>query len=154
MNPKAMTLKANKQLLLPAFVILGSLCLFLAGSKSGSQINEQSQAGIQNGMLVIPVQLERDGYGLAMIDTVNETLLVYQLSSRGSAHNRLKLLAARSFKYDRMLQQYNTAEPKPQQVKMLLENMGQQQIEIDEDDMQDPNFILKTAEPINTEIEK
>jgi hypothetical protein len=39
----------------------------------------------------------------------------------GPAHNRLKLFAARSWQYDRLLKQYNTAEPKPEQVKMLLE---------------------------------
>ncbi len=40
----------------------------------------------------------------------------------------MKLLAARSWRYDRQLEQYNTAEPKPEQIKALLEKLGQQQI--------------------------
>ena len=75
--------------------------------------------------MVVPVQLERDVYGIAMVDTVGQTIWIYQLSNRGPVYNRLKLLAARSWKYDKLLEQYNTAEPKPEQVKALLQNLGQ-----------------------------
>ncbi|HEW79161.1 MAG TPA: hypothetical protein ENH34_04245 [Phycisphaerales bacterium] len=86
----------------------------------------EPQAGTENGILVIPVQIERDSYGLAMVDTAGQTIWIYEINSRGSAHNRLRLLAARSWRYDRLLQQYNTAEPKPEQVKMLLKDLGRQ----------------------------
>jgi hypothetical protein len=61
-----------------------------------------------------------------MVDTVGQTLWIYELNSRGPAYNRLKLFAARSWQYDRRLKQYNTAEPKPEQVRMLLEDLGEQ----------------------------
>ena len=83
------------------------------------------QAGSESGILVVPVQIERDSYGIAMIDTVGQNLWIYEINSRGPAHSRLKLLAARSWRYDKLLQQYNTAEPKPEQVKSLLENLQQ-----------------------------
>jgi len=59
-----------------------------------------------------------------MVDTVAQTMWIYRLSSRGSKQKRLELLAARRWKYDRFLEQYNTTEPKPQQVKEILEEFG------------------------------
>jgi len=35
------------------------------------------------------------------------------------------LLAARSWKYDRLLEEYNASEPRPKQVKLLLEKLMQ-----------------------------
>lgn len=140
----------ERRWLLPAFIILGVLCLFFIGSKLGSPANAQAelQTGSESGILVIPVQIARDSYGLAMVDTVGQTLWIYELNSRGPAHNRLKLLAARSWRYDRLLQQYNTAEPKPEQVKMLLENLRQQQEKQRKKKQQDSDVsILEIAEP-------
>ena len=145
-----MRTRTERRWLLPAFIVLGVLCLFFIGSKLGSPANAQVQlrTGMEGGILVIPVQVERDSYGIAMVDTVGQTLWIYELNSRGPAHNRLKLLAARSWRYDRLLQQYNTAEPKPEQVKMLLENLGQPQKERNKEKQQDSNTnILEIAEP-------
>ncbi|MHC4571101.1 MAG: hypothetical protein ACYS0C_03355 [Planctomycetota bacterium] len=107
---------------------MSALFLFFIGSKPGSPANAQAelQTGTESGILVIPVQLKRDSYGLAMVDTVGQTLWIYELNSRGPVHNRLRLLAARSWRYDKRLQQYNTAEPKPEQVKRLLEDLTEQ----------------------------
>ena len=136
-----MTSGTERRWLLSVFIILGALCLFFIANRSGSSANAQvePQAGTENGILVIPVQIERDSYGLAMVDTAGQTIWIYEINSRGSAHNRLRLLAARSWRYDRLLQQYNTAEPKPEQVKMLLKDLGRQQ---------DSNInILERAKP-------
>jgi len=113
----------ERRLVLPMFVVLGMLALFFVGSKSGSpaSANAEPQTSSKNEILVVPIQIEREKHGLAMVDMVNQTLWIYELNSIGPAHNRLRLLAARSWKYDRLLKQYNTSEPKPEQVKMLLE---------------------------------
>ena len=135
---------------MPAFIVLGVLCLFFIGSELGLPVNAQAepQTGTEGGILVIPVQIERDSYGLVMVDTVGQTLWVYELSSRRPTHNRLRLLAARSWRYDRLLQQYNTAEPGPEQVKMLLENLGQQREERNKEKQRDSDInILEIAEP-------
>jgi len=145
----------EKRWLLPAFIVLGVLCLFFIGSKLGSPANAQIelQTSTEGGILVIPVQVERDSYGLAMVDTVSQTLWIYELNNRGPAHNRLRLLAARSWRYDRLLQQYNTAEPKPEQVKMLLESLGQQQKKRNNEKQQDSNInILEIAKPNNRDF--
>ena len=144
----------ERQWLLPA-IILGLVCLFLIGSKLSSPTNARAelQTSTEGGILVIPVQIERDSYGLAMVDTDGQTLWIYEINSHGPAHNRLRLLAARSWQYDRLLQQYNTAEPKPEQVKMLLENLGQWQKKRNKEKQQDSNkSILEIAQPDNNDL--
>ncbi len=79
--------------------------------------------------MVVPIQLDRDSYGLAMVDTNSQTLWIYELDRRAAVHESLRLVAARSWRYDRLLQQYNTAEPKPDQVRLLLQNLIRQQKE-------------------------
>jgi hypothetical protein len=113
----------EKRWLLLTFIVLGVLALFFVGSKLGSPASAEAelQTGSNSEILVVPIQIEREKYGLAMVDTVGQTLWIYELNSIGPAHNRLRLLAARSWQYDRLLKQYNTAEPKPEQVRMLLE---------------------------------
>ncbi|MDD5064558.1 MAG: hypothetical protein PHQ35_07370 [Phycisphaerae bacterium] len=115
--------RIEKKWALPTFIVLGVLALFFTSSKLGSPANAQAelQAGSNSEIMVVPIQLERDKYGLAMVDTVGQTLWIYELNSMGPAHNRLRLLAARSWQHDKLLKQYNTAEPKPEQVRMLLE---------------------------------
>ncbi len=117
----------RRWLLTVAIVAVAVFLLFAIGGPSNPVNAEtQFQAGLDANILVIPVQLERDNYGLAMIDTAEQTLWIYEINNRGPAHNRLRLLAARSWKYDRLLHQYNTADPKPKQVKLLLEQLSQQ----------------------------
>jgi hypothetical protein len=119
----------QKRWLPPALIIMSALCLYFAGSRLGSPVSAraQMQTGIESGILVIPVQIKRDSYGLAMVDTIGQTLWIYELNSRGPAHSRLSLFAARSYRYDKMLEQYNTAEPKPEDVKIILDKLGQRQ---------------------------
>jgi len=140
----------ERRWLLSAFIILGVLCIFFIGSKLGSPTSAQAelQTGTEGGILVIPVQIERDSYGLAMVDTASQTLWLYEINSRGPAHSRLRLLAARSWRYDRLLQQYNTSEPKPEQVKMLLEDLGRQMKEQSKEKQRDLDInVLEIVEP-------
>jgi hypothetical protein len=57
-------------------------------------------------------------------------------------------LAARSWRYDRLLQQFNTAEPKPEQVKILLESLGGQIKEPSKEKRRDSDInVFETTEP-------
>jgi hypothetical protein len=77
-------------------------------------------------------------------------LWIYEPNCRGCTNSRLKLLKARSWRYDRLPQQHNTAEPKPEQVKMLLENLGQLQKTPNKKEQQDSDIgIREMAEPYN-----
>ena len=71
-----------------------------------------------NNITAFPVQLGKDSYGIAMIDNISEHIWIYEINRSG---NRLKLLAARSWQYDRSLDQFNTSDPTPEQVRKLLE---------------------------------
>ena len=140
---------SNKSWYLPAFIGLAVAALLLIGTRvsSPSAATAQPQMSPDSGIMVVPVQLERDVCGIAMVDTVGQTIWIYQLSNRGPVYNRLKLLAARSWKYDKLLEQYNTAEPKPEQVKALLQNLGQQPVGQPEETEVKPNeTILKEAD--------
>lgn len=141
---------SEKRWVLPTFILLAVLCLFFMGGKLGSPAKAQVelQAGSDGRILVVPVQIGRDSYGLAMVDTVGQTLWIYELNSRGPAYKRLRLLAARSWQYDRLLQRYNTDEPRPEQVKLLLENLGR--VPKEQDKEKQPasgENILEMAEP-------
>lgn len=140
----------EKWSVLLAFIVLGVLCLFFMGGKLGSSAGAEAelQTGGNGRILVVPVQIERDSYGLAMVDTVGQTLWIYELNSRGPAHKWLRLLAARSWRYDRLLQEFNTDKPKPEQVKMLLESLGQLQKERDSRKQHGLGVnVLEIAEP-------
>jgi len=142
----------ERRWLLSTFIVLGVLVLFFIGSKFGSPASAQAelQTGSNGEILVVPIQIERDRYGLAMVDTVGQTLWIYELNSMGPAHNRLRLLAARSWQYDRLLKQYNTAEPKPEQVRILLEegDLGERLKERVKEKQQDLDVnTVEAAEP-------
>ena len=116
----------EKRWVLTALVVIGAASLLLVGNKWGSPANAQVQPQFSGdgSIMVVPIQTSRDSYGLAMVDTESQTLWIYELNNRAPTHDRLRLLAARSWRYDRLLQRYNTAEPKPEQVRMLVENLS------------------------------
>jgi len=100
--------------------------LFLGGGLNSAPGAGNVSNGRADAIMVVPVQVGRDAYGLAMVDTIGKTLWVYEINAR-APKNRLKLLAARDWQYDQLLSEYNTAEPKPQQVRELLEKLNMPQ---------------------------
>ena len=125
-----MGLKFRREWYLLVLFVAG-VVIFLVVSRFASPpaAEAQLESGSVKDILVVPVQLQRDSYGVAMVDTISQTIWIYEFDSRGPSHNRLKLWASRSWRYDRLLQQYNTAEPKPEQVKILLDGLYGEQKE-------------------------
>jgi hypothetical protein len=72
------------------------------------------------GVLVVPSQISRDGYGVYLIDSDKGRMCVYQYQP---ASGKLRLLASRNFIYDLALEDYNTL-PSPREVKDLVEQKG------------------------------
>ena len=68
-------------------------------------------------VLAVAGRLTSDTHGLFLVDLDNETILVYQYSS---GKNRLRFSAARTFTYDRRLEDYSTS-PSPQQIRRMVE---------------------------------
>lgn|GEM_PF-5054488 len=89
--------------------------------------NKQQAVGNTRGnavlpMIVTPVQLRSGMEAICLIDQENKTVAMYQYMMNKPLQERLVLLAARSFKYDMMLENFNTATPHPDEVKMIIEN--------------------------------
>jgi hypothetical protein len=99
--------------------------VFFGNSRSKSAARAGTKdANIAGGnTFAVPIQLSRDSYGLAMFDVSAETVWIYEFSNRGPAQTRLRLLASRSFQYDRLLTDYNTT-PRPKEIKDMLEGLG------------------------------
>jgi len=100
-----------------AGVLAGALLAPQAGAQVGAaQAPAYGAAG--GGVFAIAGQITRDTYGLYLVDARQGTICVYQYLS---AKRTLRLLAARTFVYDRQLDSYNT-EPKPADIaKMVAE---------------------------------
>ena len=146
----------GKKWLLPAVVVLGTAVLLCMAGAVGSRANAQVEvSAVGDGrILAVPIQIDRDSYGLAMIDTVAQTLWVYELNNRGPAHKRLRLLAARSWRYDRLLEQYNTDEPTPEQVKLLMTSLGRKdETPKRQKEREGDVSILRMAEPEGRDVD-
>jgi len=118
--------RQTDKLLLFGILAVAMIYVWALGSrmKTPAIAEATPQEGSGGQVLIVPIQIDRDNYGLAMVDTNRQSLWIYELNRRAAAHNRLRLLAARSWKYDKLLEDYNTAEPKPNQIKALLEKLG------------------------------
>lgn len=103
------------------------LAIGLFGFRSDSFLNQPAMA--QNfgrsgagGIMAFTGQIEKDIYGIMMVDVDAGTLWVYQYRKAG---NQLKLLAARNWIYDRYLEEYNNAAPTPSEVAQLVASQQQ-----------------------------
>src|SRR5688572_12769134 len=79
--------------------------------------NQQPIAG-GAGLFMMPAQFSSNTWGCYLMDVDSQTLAAYQYLP---GEHALRLVAARNFRYDRKLGNYNTANPSPQEVKELVE---------------------------------
>lgn len=100
--------------------VAGALLVELGRTASaiGQGVAEPSREG--RGLLVVPGQITRDGYGLYLVDGEKGKMCVYQYQP---TNGQLRLLASRNFTYDLSLDEYNTAPP-PREIKDLVEQQG------------------------------
>lgn len=121
--------QAEKVWLLPMLIVVAviGVCFLTTRTHMVAKAQAPLETVSSNEIVAMPIQIARDSFGLAMIDKVNQTIWLYEFNDRGPVHSRLRLLAARSWRYDRLLEQYNTGEPRPHQVKRLLESLEQGQ---------------------------
>lgn len=71
------------------------------------------------GIFAFTGQLDKNSYGLFMMDVDSSNVWCYQYVP---STRKLKLVAARSFLYDRYLENYNCGEPTPDQSKIMLDD--------------------------------
>lgn len=95
-----------------AGVIIGGL---VHSGSSTEALAQPVRTAATGGIIAFPTQLTRDSYGITMIDVDLGTLWMYQVKGE-----KLKLLAARNWVYDRRLQEYNSVGLTPGQVEELV----------------------------------
>ena len=102
--------------------VIGAFVAYFAGSffaPAPTLALPQEGSVYAPGILALPAQISSDAYGLYLIDTQNQTILLY--SYGGPWAQGLSLMSARSFRYDRELVDFNSGKPSPQDVRQLLE---------------------------------
>jgi hypothetical protein len=116
-----MTLNKDRIMIWVGLVVAGIVIVDLFGGKmnlwAGAEIDQPAAVS------VVSLQLGRESYGVAMVDSKAETIWIYEINSHAPAHSRLKLVAARSWHYDKLLEEYNSAQPKPSEVKSIIEQL-------------------------------
>ena len=106
----------NAALLLAVVVVLisrDSTPSFL----SGAFAQEQQPIAGGGGVFVMPAQFGEKTFGCYLLDIDAQTLCVYQYAG---ADKTLRLIAARNFRFDRRLGNFNTF-PVPKEVEQLVE---------------------------------
>ncbi len=98
------------------------LCAVLMGFGTGQYVRAQQSASAGTEQIeVIPIEIGRTSSGIAMINLTRKKLWVYELNREGTS--RIRLLAARDFRYDELLPEYNSSDPSPNQVRDILQKL-------------------------------
>ncbi len=101
-------------------VLLGIIaaCLLVEAGMGLAPAQAQiAGTGKAGNVFAVAGQVERDTYGLYLVDLENSTICVYQYLP---SVRKLRLMAARTTQYDRRMEDYNT-EPPPREMKKLVE---------------------------------
>ncbi len=108
------------------WIIAGLLALIAAGlwfrpatSLLPTALAQQQSLAGARGVFAFTGPLERDQYGLFMLDVDQGTIWCYAFENQGGA-SKLRLVAARSWVYDRYLQDFNCAAPDFRTVQKLV----------------------------------
>jgi hypothetical protein len=73
------------------------------------------------GIYAFTGQLTSKSYGLFMMDVDSGTIWCYEMQRGANGEPQMKLVAARSWIYDRYLEEFNAADPIPSAVKNLVQ---------------------------------
>lgn len=89
----------------------------LAFGQDPTQLSPQPIAG-GGGMFLMPAQFSQNTWGCYIMDIDTQVLCAYQYMP---GDKQLRLVAAREFRYDRRLKEFNTPSPTPAEVKRMIE---------------------------------
>ena len=81
------------------------------------QANPNAMLGAR-GIYMMPAQLGPTAFGVYLMDVDSSTICVYRTLPDTS---RLKFMAARSFKYDRFMEDLNNDPPTPKEIQKLIQ---------------------------------
>ena len=118
-NPVATALWANAALL----AVIALVLLNRSGAPSFMPAAYgQNQAPIAGGagVFIMPAQMQTNVWGAYLLDVDNKTICAYQFYP---GEKKLRLTAARSYKWDTRLENFNTDIP-PKEVKALIDRQA------------------------------
>ncbi|MGE3180000.1 MAG: hypothetical protein AB7N71_00070 [Phycisphaerae bacterium] len=101
--------------------ILATVALFrgLESTEREAVAQTNGMAGAR-GVFAFSGQLDKNRNGLFMLDIEQGTIWAYELEEAGGGVRQMRLVAARSWLYDRYLRNFNCAQPTYQQVQDLV----------------------------------
>ena len=116
-NPVAIALYVNAALLL---AILVAVLARTDGPALTPAALAQAQQPIAGGagLFIVPGQFSSNIWGLYLMDVDQQTICAYTITG---SPPQLKLIAARNFRYDRRLSNYNVGGLTPAEVKDMIE---------------------------------
>lgn len=89
---------------------------------STAEAQHDTLQSMPRGVIPLTGQIAKDEYGLFLVNTDTHTINVYRFFAKRPQNERFQLVAARSFFYDRHLEDYNNASPTPEEVRILTDN--------------------------------
>lgn len=107
-------------------IMLGGILVVLLGRSGGTSLlpaafAQQPPIAGGGGVYVMPGQVQSNVWGAYLLDIDNKTICVYQYFP---GEKKLRLSAARSYKYDTRLENFNADNPSPREVKALVERQN------------------------------
>lgn len=82
----------------------------------------QGTIGGGAGVFIVPAQFATNNYGCYLLDIDAQTICAYQFFP---GKPELTLMAARNFRYDRQLKNFNAGTPAPAEVMQMIERQNQ-----------------------------
>lgn len=112
-------------------ILMAAVLLALVSRDGPSRLPFESAALAQQvpqpiagggGFYLMPAQFGRDRWGCYVMDVDAQTLIAYEYvgEPRGDAKRELRLVAARTFRWDRQLRNHNTTPP-PKDIREIVE---------------------------------
>lgn len=96
-----------------------SMWLRAAMAQQGAGLGGSSVGA--RGIYAFTGQMTSRSYGLFMMDVDSGTVWCYELARSATGEPQLKLVASRSWIYDRYLEEFNVAEPTPGAVQQMVQ---------------------------------
>ena len=102
-------------------ILLGLIagCLLVElGATVGTASAQVTSGSSPMGITAVAGQVTSDSYGIYLIDTENGTMAVYQWLPNV---RKLRLMAARNYGFDLKLDEFNSDDPSPRDIRQLVE---------------------------------
>ena len=115
-------LLANASMMLFAHFFQANVAEFRFDQSAFAQATPSERMVGARGLYMMPAQLGPNTWGVYLMDADSQTITVYRAAPDSS---RFRLMAARSFRYDRFLEDVNNDTPTPKEVQKLVEAQRQ-----------------------------